>query len=171
MIRIIFGILLGLLLIALVYLFYVLQQTKAKVSYLERRYMKLLQGNSVANMETFILKRFAEIDILKKSTRTVADSLDAIGDACENAIQKVGLVKYDAFEDIGGNRSFALALLNRNYSGVVLNAIHGKDGCYTYVKEITEGKPVTMLTEEEMLALEKALRGGKTLKTDQQEVR
>ena len=167
MIKIIFGILLGLLFVALVYLFFTLQQTKAKISYLERRYMKLLQGNSVANMETIILKRFAEIDMLKKSTRIVADSLNAIGDACENAVQKVGLVRYDAFEDIGGNLSFALAMLNRNYSGVVLNIIHSKDGCYSYVKEILEGRPTAALTDEEAEALEKALKGEQFINNSQ----
>ena len=68
--------------------------------------------------------------------------------------QKVGLVKYDAFNEMGGKLSFSLALLNETDNGFVMNAVHSREGCYTYVKEIIDGNSVIILSEEEKEAVE-----------------
>ena len=70
--------------------------------------------------------------------------------------QKVGLVKYDAFHEMGGKLSFSLALLNETNDGFVLNAVHSRDGCYTYVKEIIGGNSIIILADEEQEALDMA---------------
>ena len=70
--------------------------------------------------------------------------------------QKVGLVKYDAFNEMGGKLSFSLALLNETDDGFVLNAVHSREGCYTYIKEIVEGHSFIVLAEEEQEALDMA---------------
>ena len=75
----------------------------------------------------------------------------------KNTFQKVGLVKYDAFQEMGGKLSFSLALLNRKNNGFVLNSVHSSDGCYTYTKEIKEGKSDISLGEEEEQALMMAI--------------
>jgi hypothetical protein len=67
--------------------------------------------------------------------------------------QKVGLVKYDAFNEMGGKLSFSLALLNETNDGFVLNAVHSREGCYTYVKEIIDGNSIITLADEEQEAL------------------
>ena len=74
-----------------------------------------------------------------------------------HSFQKYGLVKYNAFQDMGGRLSFALALLNDQDDGVVINAIHTREGCYTYVKEIIRGRSVLLLSEEEKEAVTVAL--------------
>lgn len=153
-------ILIGILFITVFFLLLLLFRMKGRILYLEKKYSKLLQGEKVSSMETIILKRFAEIDMLKKSTRTVADSLNAIGHMCEVSLQKIGLVKYDAFDDVGGNLSYALAMLDRNNNGVIINVIHSKDRCFTYAKEVIKGKVYTVLSGEEQEALNKALDTG-----------
>lgn len=70
--------------------------------------------------------------------------------------QKVGLVKYDAFHEMGGKLSFSLALLNETNDGFVLNAVHSREGCYTYIKEIVGGNSIIVLAEEEQEALDMA---------------
>jgi hypothetical protein len=70
--------------------------------------------------------------------------------------QKVGLVKYDAFHEMGGKLSFSLALLNETNDGFVLNAVHSREGCYTYIKEIVDGNSIIVLAEEEQEALKMA---------------
>ena len=70
---------------------------------------------------------------------------------------KIGIVKYDAFPDVGGRLSFALAMLDESDSGFVLNAIHGRDGCYTYIKEIVKGESYVALGQEEKEALRQAV--------------
>ena len=66
----------------------------------------------------------------------------------------IGLVKYDAFNEMGGKLSFSLALLNETNNGFVMNAVHSREGCYTYVKEIIDGNAIIMLSEEEKEALD-----------------
>ena len=75
----------------------------------------------------------------------------------KNVFQRVGLVKYDAFEEMGGKLSFSLALLNEVNDGFIINAMHSREGCYTYIKEIIDGNSVIALADEEKEALEMAM--------------
>ena len=75
----------------------------------------------------------------------------------EHCIQKCGIVKYDAFNEMGGKLSFALALLDSNNTGWIMNAMHSREGCYTYVKEILKGESYVELSEEEAEALDRAI--------------
>ena len=77
------------------------------------------------------------------------------------AFQKVGLVKYDAFNEMGGKLSFSLALLNETEDGFVMNAVHSREGCYTYVKEIIAGNSIIVLSPEETEALNMAKNSNK----------
>ena len=74
----------------------------------------------------------------------------------ESTYQKMGLVRYDAFSQMGGQLSFCLALLDENDNGFILNSVHSTEGCYSYTKEIKGGEynnPNVTLSEEEMEAL------------------
>ena len=73
---------------------------------------------------------------------------------------KYGVEKYDAFDDVGGKLSFAFAMLDSNNSGVVLNAVHSRDNCFLYLKEIVKGESFVMLSQEEVEALRKAVNYG-----------
>ena len=77
--------------------------------------------------------------------------------------KKVGIVKYDAFNEMGGKLSFALAMLDKSNNGYVINAIHSREGCYTYAKEIVRGESFITLGEEEKKALEKAVNSDNTM--------
>ena len=66
---------------------------------------------------------------------------------------KYGIVKYDAFDDVGGKLSFVLSMLDQNNTGFVLNAIHSRENCFLYIKEIVKGESYIMLSEEEVEAL------------------
>ena len=75
----------------------------------------------------------------------------------ESAFQKFGLVKYDAFRQMGGQLSFSLALLDENNNGFLINSVHSTEGCYSYTKEIKQGECSISLSEEEVKALELAM--------------
>ena len=70
---------------------------------------------------------------------------------------KYGVEKYDAFDDVGGKLSFVLALLDHENTGIILNAIHSRDNCFLYLKEIVKGESYVMLSQEEVEALRKAV--------------
>ena len=75
----------------------------------------------------------------------------------ESAFQKMGLVKYDAFHQMGGQLSFSLALLDENNNGFIINSVHSTDGCYSYTKRITAGECKLALGKEEEEALSRAM--------------
>ena len=97
-------------------------------------------------------------------SKTVNDASDAVLmsrlEDCENnaniSIKKIGIVNFDAFEDVKGNMSFALALLNNHNDGVIITSIYGHNSCNTYLREVTEGETPVKLLNEEKEALEKA---------------
>ena len=92
----------------------------------------------------------ADADKNKKDMRILTKKLEA-------AYQKMGLVKYDAFNQMGGQLSFSLCLLDDNNNGFIINSVHGTDGCYSYTKEIKAGESAIDLGEEEAEALSIAL--------------
>ena len=65
----------------------------------------------------------------------------------------MGLIKYDAFSQMGGQLSFSLALLDENNNGFIINSVHSTDGCYSYTKEIKNGECAIALGKEEEEAL------------------
>lgn len=73
--------------------------------------------------------------------------------------QKVGIVKYDAFHEMGGKLSFALTMLDNKNNGFIINSMHSREGCYMYIKEIVAGESYIELGEEEAESLEKAIAG------------
>ena len=75
----------------------------------------------------------------------------------ESAYQKMGLVKYDAFNQMGGQLSFSLALLDENNNGFIINSVHSSEGCYSYTKEIKLGQCAIDLGAEEAEALSIAM--------------
>ncbi len=75
-----------------------------------------------------------------------------------NCYRKIGIVKYNAFPGMAGKVSSSIALLNNENNGLIINSMHGAEGCYTYVKEIMNGKSINPLTKEDEEALKIALQ-------------
>jgi hypothetical protein len=81
----------------------------------------------------------------------------ALQDAVARAVQRVGLVRFDAFEDLGGMLSFAVAMLDKEGSGVVLSSINGRNETRIYAKPIEQGASRINLSGEEEEAIRRAL--------------
>lgn len=126
------------------------------------KYKKFMTGSDGINLESKILARFADIDGLKADSKLIHEELNNIKDNLLITYQKVGVVKYDAFKEMGGKLSFVLALLDKNNNGILLNSVHSsREGCYTYLKEIIKGESFLELSEDERTALNQALNSGK----------
>ena len=99
--------------------------------------------------------------IVKKRKRITKEDHDnkitAIAHNLSTVYTKYGVEKYDAFDDVGGKLSFALAALDRENNGIILNAVHSRDNCFLYLKEIVKGESYVMLSQEEVEALRKAV--------------
>jgi hypothetical protein len=117
-----------------------------------------MSGSNGKDLEEVILTRFSEIDFLKVENKKIKTKLENISETLLSTYQKIGIVKYDAFKEMGGKLSFSLALLNDNNDGFIINSMHSsREGCYTYIKEILKGESYVVLAEEEKLALEHAI--------------
>lgn len=128
-----------------------------KIKKMKLTYTSFMSGKDGKSLEEVILKRFKEVDELKKKDAAKKVQLDDINESLRYAFSKMGMVKYDAFNEMGGKLSFALALLDNRNNGFLINAMHSREGCYTYVKEIINGESYINLGEEEKKALNKAI--------------
>ena len=108
-----------------------------------------MRGKNGKNLEKSIFGKFDELDEIAELVRANEKEVKEISEKMKTHYQKVGIVKYDAFKEMGGKLSFALAMLDKENNGFVMNAIHSSDGCYTYVKEIVKGESYVVLGEEE----------------------
>ena len=124
---------------------------------LYRRYDLFMRGNDAETLEDTIMDLVEEIKDLKSEDRANKDAIRTLAKSIKGSYQKFGMVKYNAFKGMGGNLSFAFAMLDFNNTGFVLNNVHSKEGCYLYIKVVERGETEVILGSEEREALEQAL--------------
>ncbi len=141
------------LLILVVLLFIILFIVIHQLNIISRRYGALMSGKKGKDLEKVIFTRFKEMDKVKQNEYRLNREFKKIAKHQDLCISKYSLIKYDAFDDVSGKLSFVIALLNDSNSGIVLNSMHSRDGCYTYAKEIINGESYIPLSEEEKQAI------------------
>ncbi|SHO54258.1 DUF4446 family protein [Anaerocolumna xylanovorans] len=128
-----------------------------KSSKLKKSYKKFMEGAEGKSLEEQFEDKFKQLEELRKESKLHTDQIKKIFENLMITYQKIGIVKYDAFQEMGGKLSFVLAILNDENDGFLLNSMHStREGCYTYVKEIIKGESFVVLSSEEKLALEEA---------------
>ena len=154
------GIIIIILLILTVYLLIRNVNSNLRLSRLERRYKVFMKGSDAQSLEKVFVRKFAQIDRLYEAKDQHDHELLFIKKNLDKMFSKYGVEKYDAFDDVGGKLSFALALLDKDNTGLILNAVHSRDNCFLYLKEIVKGESYVMLSQEEVEALRKAVNFG-----------
>lgn len=152
-----FGILL-LILIAFMIIFIILIVCLiVKNNRLSKKLESFMSGRDGASLEKNIYALYEDNKMLKEHMMKHKKDIQNLYKKHEKAFQKMGLVKYDAFHQMGGQLSFSLALLDENNSGFIINSVHSTDGCYSYTKRITAGECKLALGKEEEEALSRAM--------------
>ena len=151
------GIVMVLMMILMVFVLLYLVRVSMKMSRFLKRYRIFMRGKDAISLEKAFAQKFLEVDKLMELSKNQALEIGRIKEVLSKTTNKIGIVKYDAFPDVGGKLSFALAMLDESNSGFVLNAIHSREGCYTYVKEIVKGESYIVLGQEEKDALRQAV--------------
>jgi hypothetical protein len=95
-------------------------------------------------------------DLRERITEVAAHS-DAVREELRGALSRTGVVRYDAFADMGGALSFSVALLDERGDGVVISAINGRSDGRTYIKRVVDGQGTSELSDEERAAIRAAL--------------
>mgnify|MGYP003291022723 CR=1 FL=1 len=151
------GIIIIILLVLIVILFFMVINANMKYTRLKSSYNSFMRGKDGRTLEDSIFERFEELDHLAESTLKNRQEIRKINQEMMSNFQKVGILKYDAFHEMGGKLSFALTLLDGNNSGYIINSMHSREGCYNYIKEIVKGESYIELSEEEAESLERAI--------------
>ncbi len=143
---------LGLAVLMLVVIILLIVQI-SKVNTLKKRLNRFVLGKDGASLEEDILKLFSDNRLLLEQAEKDRQDIDTIFKRLQTVYQKMGLVRYDAFNQMGGQLSYSLALLDENDNGFIINSVHSTEGCYSYSKEIRNGDNSISLSQEEAEAL------------------
>ena len=124
---------------------------------LKKKYDFFMQGDNGASLERKLSVEVSEIRDAAKGLETMLTEQAAIRNIQSNTIQKIGFIKYNAFENIGNNLSFALTLLDGNNNGICISSIYGRNESRIFSKPIVKGKSLVSLSQEELESLNEAL--------------
>jgi len=129
-----------------------------KFSNINKRYKIFINklGNG-KNIQEDLENYMHIVERVEKQNNEITSYIKNLNEDLERCIQKVGIVRYNAFKDTGSNLSFALALLDENNNGVVLNGIYSREMSNIYAKPVENGKSSYTTSEEENEAILKAI--------------
>ena len=128
-----------------------------KIKKMDKRLSYFMEGEDMRSLEEVLQRVLDDNQKVKIQLKNNVDEIVKINENLLTAYRKTGLVKYNAFPGMAGKVSSSIALLNNENNGILITCIHGTDGCYTYVKEIMNGKSINPLTKEDEEALKIAL--------------
>lgn len=129
-----------------------------KNSVMKKRYYSFMSGENGKSLEQAFQKKFENMQFINDKLKEIDVRLNGIDENLLKTYQKVGIVKYDAFKEVGGTLSFVLTLLTKENDGLIMNSMHSnKEGCYIYIKEVKAGEVFVNLSEEEKQSLEQAM--------------
>lgn len=123
----------------------------------EDKYRRLMKGTNSKNLEEMLLERIDSIDEVKEISQKALQECERLDINMQECIQKVTIMRYKAFEDVGSDLSFSIALLDNNNDGVILTGIYGRQESTTYAKPIDNGISRYDLSEEEVCVLNEAI--------------
>lgn len=144
------------ILVILLVILYIIQIVK--YIKLKDRLDKFMIGKKATSLEEDIEKLYNNNLEYKKDSEKNRKDIEELYKKNQIAFQKFGLIKYNAFKEMGGQLSFSLAMLNEKNDGYIINSVHSTDGCYTYTKEIKNAKSNLELGKEEQEALDMATK-------------
>lgn len=143
----------ALALLALVLILVIVQVIQgSRLAHLNRVYTRLTKGTSGGNLEEILQSHIATVEAVSQRLETLTSEVERIANQQKRCLQRVGLVRFDAFEDVGGEQSFAVALMDDTGNGVTISSMYSRNDVRVYAKEIREGQPSHPLSTEELRA-------------------
>ena len=135
-------------------LFIILMITLKSLSNLENKYRKFMRGVDNKNLEDLIIGYLDKIDESREETEHMKELYEKLDLRLKSCVQKVSIVRYRAFEDVGSDLSFSISLLDENNDGVIITGIYGRNESTTYAKPIDRGISRYDLSQEEKHVLQ-----------------
>jgi len=132
-------------------------RANVKYSRLYKQYDYFMRGKDAETLEDYFVELQRHVESLEIEDQKNKEVMRILNKNIRASFQKFGLIKYNAFGGLGGNMSFAVALLDYTNTGFVINSVHSREGCFLYIKDVDAGTTEVELGSEEKLALEQAL--------------
>lgn len=147
-----------LVLIALVFvLIIVVISCMISTSKMKNKYRKMMRGTNGRNLEELIVNSLNKIDDMQAVTEDVKVLCGNTSSLVKSCVQKVAIKRYKAFEDVGSDLSYSIAMLDGNNNGVIITSIYSRNESITYAKPIDNGISRYDLSEEESSVLHQAI--------------
>lgn len=122
----------------------------------QRQWRQLMQGAESHTLETMLYENLRRLSQLEEIIKRQGSHLEQLQIQADGCLQKFGALRFDAFEDVGGQQSFAVALLNQHSDGLVLSGIHSRQEMRVYAKSLNQAQAEVGLSEEEKTAIQRA---------------
>jgi len=129
---------------------------RSKLKKMKIKYYKFMNGLSDANIENVLDDCIDKVNGVMEKNKDLEYQINTIERNMYYCVQKVGVIRYNAFDNVGSDLSFSIALLNNNDDGLVISSLYARDSSSTYAKPVTGGKSKYALSVEEMKAIDTA---------------
>lgn len=154
-----FGILIiAIFFIAIIVLFVLEIRMKYKVKGMIQKYNLFMSGDTDKNLDQTLESMAKKIIEFRNKNKDLEKRINSLEKNIKECIQKVGIIRYSAFEDVGSDLSFSYALLDDNDNGIVISSMYARDSSFCYGKQITSGNSKNTLTVEEIQSIDLAKR-------------
>ncbi len=147
----------GILLILVVVMYLLVIKLFYNLSYMKKRYKKMMAGVDGANLERTLMGCIDSTKSVVDENARLWEENKAIKELLSQAMTKVAVVRFRAFEDMGSDLSYAVAMLDSQNNGVVLSSIFAREDSRSYAKPIVNGQSTYAMTAEEQDALQQAM--------------
>lgn len=129
-----------------------------KLSRMNKRYKKLMTGMDGCNIERILMGHIDEVRDVVKKIEQLENENRTIDHRAKKSMQKIGIVRFSAFEGIGSDLSYAVAMLDHQNNGIILSSLFGRENSRCYAKPIENGVSTYTLMDEEKSALAEAMK-------------
>jgi hypothetical protein len=134
-----------------------------RLARLRRAYASALDPSRREDLFQAVQRQAGELASLREDVGVVHGNTEHLRELIRGTVSRVGMVRYDAFPDMGGALSFSAALLDERGDGLVISAINGRSETRCYAKTVHDGRSEHNLSEEEVAAIAAARDGGSTV--------
>lgn len=149
-------IVIGLIIITIL-LFVIVLMLMSSINKVEKKYRKMMRGVNNKNLEDFITSKVDDIDIALRNSGKSLEECEKVREELKGCVNKVAIMRYKAFEDVGSDLSFSIAILDDYNDGVLITGIYARNDSTTYAKPIDKGISRYDLSEEEVQVLNEAI--------------
>ena len=131
--------------------------TMVRLSSMRARYREMMRGTQADDLEGMLIEHIHEVEAIAATNAQILEENELIRQFIRKSIVRVASVRFRAFEDMGGDLSYAVAMLDANNDGVIFSSIFARADSRSYIKPIKNGSSEYPLTDEEKGVLREAM--------------